>query len=186
MTGAMRRKQPISRKARGTILKSPSFLGFVSSSVAASRNKSVVRKRDTRPELLLRSALWRLRLRYRVDVARLHGRPDIVFVVARVVVFCDGDFWHGRDWPTRRRKLRQGSNAPYWIEKIRTNMARDRARTAVLEREGWRVLRVWEGDILADPHRQALRIARVVRSRVEPIGHVLTTLSSAIRKRQLA
>src|SRR5438045_941326 len=111
MAGAMRRKQPISSKARAKMLTSPSFLGFVSSAVAASRSKSVVRKRDTRPELLLRSALWRLRLRYRVDVGRLHGRPDIVFVAARVVVFCDGDFWHGKDWPTRQRKLRQGSNA---------------------------------------------------------------------------
>lgn len=65
--------------------------------------------------MLLRRAIWTLGLRYRVDVATLVGRPDLVFPRERVVVFCDGDFWHGRDLLARIAKLRKGSNAPYWV-----------------------------------------------------------------------
>ncbi len=129
----------------------PSFKGRRAASEkasAAARGSS--KKRDTRCEMLLRRALWAAGLRYRKDVASLPGRPDIVFRHARVVVFCDGDFWHGRDWHARKRKLADGHNAPYWVGKIERNMQRDRERTDALELDGWRVLRFWETDIARD------------------------------------
>lgn len=98
---------------------------------------------------MLRRELWRRGFRYRVDVADLPGRPDIVFTKARLVVFVDGDFWHGRDWSDRKARLETGSNALYWISKIERNIARDRAVIASLEDDGWCVLRVWEGDVRA-------------------------------------
>jgi DNA mismatch endonuclease (patch repair protein) len=115
----------------------------------AARGSS--KKQDTKPELLLRRALWRVGRRgYRVDVSKLPGRPDLVFFRQKVVVFCDGDFWHGRDLEQRIARLERGHNAPYWVEKIRGNVARDRLRDEDLRRAGWRVVRAWESDIHND------------------------------------
>lgn len=104
-------------------------------------------------------------LRYRIHRADLPGRPDVVFVAARVAVFVDGDFWHGRDWRSRRARLARGANAPYWLAKIAANRTRDRRSTAALQRHGWTVIRVWERDVLADPERIANAVARSVRGR---------------------
>jgi DNA mismatch endonuclease (patch repair protein) len=100
--------------------------------------------------VLLRRQLWRSGFRYRLHAVDLPGKPDIVFRRARVVVFCDGDFWHGRDWRRRREKLSRGTNAPYWIAKIAANLARDRRNTRALRRSGWIVVRLWETDVLRD------------------------------------
>ena len=127
--------------------------------------RSASAKRDTRCEILLRSALWKLGLRYRVNVRSLPGRPDIVFPSRRVVVFCDGDFWHGREFSRRLKKLAKGHNAQYWTMKIRRNIERDHERTSELERAGWLVLRFWETDILRDPSGVADGAARVIKSR---------------------
>ena len=114
---------------------------------AAARGAS--KKSGTKPELALRRALWRAGLRYRKNVVSLPGKPDIVFKGARVAVFCDGDFWHGRDWPGRRARLAEGHNSDYWIAKIERNMERDRRNNEELARMGWTVVRVWEGDVEA-------------------------------------
>lgn len=129
----------------------------------AARGSS--KKSGTKPELLLRRALWRLGCRYRKNVRNLSGKPDIVFPGPRVAVFCDGDFWHGKDWASRRRKLQDGHNADYWVAKIERNMERDRSHTAALEAEGWVVVRVWESDVRRDPDTIAESIAKIVRAR---------------------
>lgn len=102
-------------------------------------------------------------MRYRIDVTNLVGRPDLVFRAARVVVFCDGDYWHGRDLDRRLAKLAAGHNAPYWVAKITSNVERDRRVTAALEHEGWLVLRYWETDI----KKSAPVIAREVATHVQ-------------------
>jgi DNA mismatch endonuclease (patch repair protein) len=112
--------------------------------------------------------VWGLGLRYRKNVQSLPGKPDLVFPTARVAVFCDGDFWHGRQWRKLRRQLARGTNARYWLAKIRANMRRDAATTAELRRIGWKVIRVWEREIFHDPHRIAVRIKRIVDSRSNP------------------
>lgn len=152
----------LNRRKRRRVLKAPSFLGLIPTSPTASRVKGSVGRRDTTPETLLRRFLWRLGLRYRVDKADLIGRPDIVFVSARVAVFCDGDFWHGRNWPARRKRLRNGANASYWVAKIKANRARDRRQTAALESGGWLVIRLWEGEIKANPSKAAALVHRAV------------------------
>lgn len=115
---------------------------------AAARGSS--RKTDTKCELRLRHALWAAGCRYRKDVSTLPGRPDIVFPKARLVIFCDGDFWHGRDWESRQQKLSRGTNSDYWLAKIQRNIERDRQNTLHLKEMGWTVLRVWESEILSD------------------------------------
>jgi DNA mismatch endonuclease, patch repair protein len=115
-------------------------------SSAAARSAS--KKTNTRCEIVLRRELWRRGLRFRLHVQGLPGRPDIVFPRARLAVFCDGDFWHGRDLQRRLETLALGHNAEYWVAKIRRNVERDRKQTRTLEDAHWTVLRVWETDVL--------------------------------------
>ena len=112
-------------------------------------------KTDTRCELMLRRELWRRGIRFRIHRAELPGRPDIVFTKQRLAVFCDGDFWHGRDLNSRLAKLAKGHNPEYWIAKVRKNAERDRLQTLALEAMGWKVLRFWETDV----YRQTSGIA---------------------------
>ena len=137
----------------------PSYKGRRPASEQASRAaRGASRKTDTRCEVKLRSPLWRAGKRFRKNLATLPGRPDVVFPAARLAVFCDGDFWHGKSWTERKEKLAQGSNAGYWIAKIETNMARDREHTARLEGSGWTVLRFWESAILSSPELVAAQV----------------------------
>ena len=116
------------------------------------------KKQDTKPELVLRRALFARGLRYRIHHPGLPGRPDIVFTAQRLVVFCDGDFWHGRDLRVRLAKLKRGHNAEYWQSKIISNVARDRHQTRVLRAAGWVVLRFWETEIQQNASAIASRI----------------------------
>jgi DNA mismatch endonuclease (patch repair protein) len=141
----------------------PSFEGLLAASAKASRIASAnSAKRDTKPELLLRRALRHSGVRYEVDACSLPGRPDLVFSAARLVVFCDGDFWHGRNLRARLRKLRAGHNSSYWVSKIATNVARDRKVEKLLRDLGWTVMRFWESDIRANPYRAANAVLRVL------------------------
>lgn len=160
--------------------RAPSYRGREPASARASAAaRGASKKADTRCEVLLRSVLWRAGCRFRKNVAELPGKPDIVFSRARVVVFCDGDFWHGRDWGARRCKLSQGSNAGYWVEKIRRNRERDQERTQLLKENGWTVLRFWETDILSDPDGPAAQILRLLDQRCH---RRTASLSSAPRE----
>jgi len=103
--------------------------------------------------------------RYRKNCTELPGTPDLVFSGARVAVFCDGDFWHGRDWACLRRKLESGTNPGYWAAKIESNIKRDTRNAASLEAAGWIVLRLWETDIKRDPIAAAELVKRVLDER---------------------
>src|SRR4051812_41709016 len=122
----------------------PSFNGYSAASQISSRCKKSNRASGTAHEVMLRRELWRSGLRFRKNSRVLPGKPDIVFPSARLAVFCDGDFWHGRDWRRLRRKLKRGSNHDYWVAKISSNKKRDRQHTRKLQRDGWNVLRLWE------------------------------------------
>jgi DNA mismatch endonuclease (patch repair protein) len=128
---------------------------------------SEVRATDSRAEILLRREIWRRGLRFRKNVPTLPGRPDIVFSSARLVVFVDGDWWHGRSWKERgfRSFEEQFSHhrGEWWKAKIQRNMDRDREVNRLLRRDGWRVLRVLESRVLRNPDLIGSRIERLVR-----------------------
>ncbi len=144
----------------------PSFRGLRPASEAASQSKRANRKTDSAHELLLRRELTKLGLRYRKYAADLPGKPDIVFRTARVVVFCDGDFWHGRHWVRLKRYLSCRHNGKYWIAKIARNRERGRDVSRKLANAGWNVIRIWETDILRDPVASALLVDKIVRKRL--------------------
>lgn len=106
---------------------------------------SRIRSRDTKPEMMLRKALWTKGIRYRIHTKGLPGSPDIVIRKYRLAIFVDGEFWHGKDWEQTRNRLR--SNRDFWIAKIERNMERDRNNKAALKAIGYTVFRFWDDDI---------------------------------------
>lgn len=113
-----------------------------------SKNMSRIRSSDTEIEKIVRSKLWSQGYRYRKNYSKLPGKPDIVFTREKVAVFCDSDFWHGREWATLKKRLR--TNSDYWIPKIEKNRKRDAEVSLQLGLIGWKVLRFWETDIKKD------------------------------------
>ncbi|OPZ16182.1 MAG: Very short patch repair protein [candidate division BRC1 bacterium ADurb.BinA364] len=119
-----------------------------------------VRGRDTSAEWRLRRALWARGLRgYRIDSRRLPGRPDAAYSRWKLAIFVDGCFWHG--CPDHCRM--PNSNRAYWEAKIGRNIARDRRTDAELASMGWRVLRIWEHEVKADPAAAAMKAERALR-----------------------
>ena len=119
------------------------------------------RSTGTSSEKALAKLLWRAGHRYRLNDKSVLGKPDICFKRHRVAVFCDGEFWHGKDWAKKRRRI--GQNRAYWIPKIERNMARDKAVNKALRKQGWTVLRFWHADIKRDPQKCADEVLRYFR-----------------------
>jgi DNA mismatch endonuclease (patch repair protein) len=114
---------------------------------------SRIRGFDSRIEVSVRNELDRLGVKYEANVMSLPGRPDLVFRAAKLIVFVDGDFWHGYRYPAWRRPL-----SPYWKAKIERNRRRDRLNHAKLRRHGWRVMRLWAHQVKSDLPRCIERI----------------------------
>jgi len=108
---------------------------------------SHIKGKGTSIELKLRKALWHEGLRYRTNYRKLPGSPDITITRYKIAIFCDSEFWHGKDWRRLRRKLAKGNNPDFWIAKIRRNRQRDRQVDRRLAVMGWTVLHFWEDDI---------------------------------------
>jgi len=112
---------------------------------------SRVRDRDNLGEVALRKALWRRGYRYRLQVRELPGRPDLVFPRHRVVVFVDGDYWHGRalreGGDAALRQVIRGSRFEWWHAKLARNVVRDDEVTRALSAADWTVLRIWESEL---------------------------------------
>lgn len=144
----------------------PRFSGLRAASPASSKAKKLTPSTNTEPELQLHKILRRVGLRFRVHCSALPGKPDIVFAAARLVVFCDGDFWHGRNWRTLKPLLDRRANAEYWVAKITANRRRDARVGRELRAAGWCVVRVWETDVRSNGSRVGARILRLVTARV--------------------
>ena len=110
-----------------------------------SRNMKSNKGKDTKPELLLRKELWRRGLRYRKNYKELYGKPDIVFLGARIAVFVDGKMWHGYDWEHQKDDFK--SRRDYWIPKIEQNIEHDYEVTQELISLDWLVMRFWDFEI---------------------------------------
>lgn len=136
-----------------------------------SRIMASIRGRDTKPEMELRRRLHARGHRYRVHRKVLRWRPDIVFVKPRVAVFVDGCFWHGKAWRTARKGAFAScdewlaSLPPYWQEKIRRNMERDRRATRALRKDGWSVIRIWEDELARNPEACVRKVERALARR---------------------
>ena len=112
-----------------------------------SKTMSKIKGKDTSIEVALRKALWHEGFRYRKNYKDLPGRPDIAITKYKIAIFCDSEFFHGKDWDKLKSKLEHGNNPDYWIPKIERNIERDREKDMQLSYAGWRVLHFWGNDI---------------------------------------
>ena len=133
--------------------------------VIVSRSMRAVRSHGTAPEVEIRSELRRMGYEFKSNVTTLPGEPDLVFAQKRLAVFVDGDFWHGRQWKLRRfstleKQFRSVNNRDYWVNKISSNMRRDRRVRRELRQLVWHVVRVWESDWRQKPARCLTKIQR--------------------------
>lgn len=125
-----------------------------------SLRMSNIRSKDTHPEIILRKALWIKGIRYRLNVKKLSGKPDIVIGKYKLAIFVDGEFWHGFNW--EEKKLRIKANKDYWIPKIEKNMQRDMQNTADLEAIGYTVMRFWEHEVRKNLEGCVLQISAAI------------------------
>lgn len=106
---------------------------------------SKVKSKNTNIEILLRQALWKKGFRYRKNYNKLMGTPDIVFLKAKLAIFCDSEFWHGKYF--LEGKSIPKTNTKFWVEKIERNIVRDKDIDIQLYNMGWKVLHFWGNDI---------------------------------------
>ena len=111
------------------------------------KNMKNIKNKDTGIEMTLRNALWEKGYRYRKNDKRLPGKPDIVLTKYKIAIFCDSEFFHGKDWEALKLQLERGKNADFWIKKISKNQQRDEEVDKQLQYLGWTVIRFWGKDI---------------------------------------
>ena len=115
-----------------------------------SKCMSHIRGKDTSIEVALRKALWHKGYRYRKNYKELPGSPDIALTKYKIAIFCDSEFWHGKDWDVLKPKLLKGNNPDYWVKKIERNRERDMEIDRQLLFRGWTVIHFWGKEILKD------------------------------------
>ena len=115
------------------------------------KNMSHIKNKDSKIELALRKALWDKGYRYRKNYKKLPGKPDIVLTRYKIAIFCDSEYFHGKDFEKLKKQLSKSRNSDFWIDKIQKNMERDREVNRLLGMMDWTVLRFWGKEILKNP-----------------------------------
>lgn len=129
------------------VLKFKKELGFQTTTERSALMKKI-RSKETKSEQQLRKVLWKFGIRYRINVKALPGSPDIVIRKKMLVIFVDGEFWHGYNWEIKKEKIK--TNRGFWIPKIERNIQRDLENNDALKKMGFNVLRFWEHEIKKD------------------------------------
>lgn len=111
------------------------------------RNMQGIKSKNTKIEVILRKALWERGIRYRKNYDKLPGKPDIVLTKYKIAIFCDSEFFHGKDWEVLKPRLEKGENSEFWVAKISRNRERDDEVNKRLLFMGWTVIRFWGDDI---------------------------------------
>jgi len=114
---------------------------------------SHIRSSDTKPEVFFRKALWKWGIKYRKNVKSLFGSPDIAIKKYKIVIFIDGDFWHGNDWGRKHFSSQEAllsSYSEYWQKKIKRNIARDKEVNKYYKKIGWTIIRFWVSETEKD------------------------------------
>lgn len=127
------------------------------------KNMKAIKAKDTKAEIVLRKELWNRGFRYRKNYKTIKGSPDIAFTKYKVAVFCDGEFWHGKDFD--KGAINVDTNKEFWNQKILRNIERDKEVNKALESAGWTVLRFWNNDIIKNTELCINRIIFEIESK---------------------
>ena len=146
----------------------PNTTTTVPPSPTRRKNMQAIHSRDTSIELTLRKALWHRGIRYRKNYKALPGKPDIAITRYKIAVFCDSEFFHGRNWASSlKAQVLRGNNAEFWSGKIERNMARAMETAPRLTTMGWTVIHFWGEEI----NRHLDDCIRVVEEAIEEAKH---------------
>ena len=138
------------------------------------KNMQNIKGTDSRPEVVLRKALWSKGHRYRKNYKKLPGKPDIVFPKYKLCVFVDSEFFHGKNFDngyeskkynSLREQLENSDNSEFWLNKIKRNMERDGEVNLKLQNSGWTVIRFWSKEALKHTDNYGLEIEKVLNSK---------------------
>lgn len=134
-----------------------------------SKNMRAIKSTATKAELTLAKSLWHIGLRYRKNNKKVFGCPDLTFRNLKIAIFVDGEFFHGKDWETRKKPK---TNSEYWIKKIERNIQRDVEVNQYLESHNWKVLRFWSNDIKKNLGSCVSEILNTITYRTEQLMKV--------------
>lgn len=135
----------------------------VHNSEQRSKNMRAIKGTETKEEIRLAKALWHLGYRYRKNNRKVFGTPDLTFSQLKIAIFVDGEFFHGKDWETRKKPE---TNAEFWIKKIERNIQRDIEVNTYLESQSWKILRFWSNDIKKNLDICILQIQNTISERL--------------------
>jgi DNA mismatch endonuclease (patch repair protein) len=133
---------------------------------------SAVKNKDTKPEIFFRKALWKWGIRYRKN-AKLFGKPDVSIKKYKLVIFIDGDFWHGNNWKIRKLSSLEAELANYsdfWKKKILANIKRDKKVNDYYNSLNWMVLRFWQSDIEKNINDCIIKILNIINTKKQEIS----------------
>ena len=114
------------------------------------RNMQAIKSSNTKIEVLLGKELWKRGYRYRKNNKTVFGKPDFTMKKYKIAIFCDSEFWHGKDWQFLNKRLQ--TNRTFWVEKIERNIKRDLEVNNKLNEDNWHVIRFWGQDIIKNVH----------------------------------
>ncbi|MBI1968413.1 very short patch repair endonuclease [Candidatus Woesearchaeota archaeon] len=129
-----------------------------------SYNMSMIKSRNTKPEIILRKTLRQNGFRgYRINSTGIYGKPDLIFPKYKIALFIDGCQWH----KCKHHYVKPKTNALFWAEKINGNVHRDQIVTKTLKKQGWLVLRIWEHDLKKkDIYKVAAKLTLKLKKRM--------------------
>lgn len=129
------------------------------------RCMSNIHAKNTKPEILVRKELFKRGFRYRINVSKLPGKPDIVLPKYKTAIFINGCFWHGHEGC--RHFIIPKTNADYWISKIRRNQQRDKESILKLQQAGWKVLTIWECELTSSSFTETIcKITTIINTHI--------------------
>ena len=127
------------------------------------KNMQAVKGKNSKIEKKLAQALRSKGYKFKKNYAKVPGKPDIVFLPLKIAIFCDSEFWHGKDWRLKKREIK--SNRKFWYSKIESNIARDKEVNSILRNVGWKVMRFWGKKIENNAGKCVQAIEAVIKER---------------------
>lgn len=122
-----------------------------------------IKSKGTKIEELLGKALWSRGLRYRRNNKNVFGKPDFTFQKHKIAIFCDSEYFHGKDWEIKKHRIK--TNTEFWQEKIERNIERDKDVNEYLLKNGWQVIRFWGEDIKKNLDICVLKIEQAIEDK---------------------
>ena len=137
------------------------------------KNMSANKGKGTKLELLFGKLLWNAGVRYCKNDKTVFGKPDFVIRKMKIAIFCDGEFWHGRNWEERKNDHK--SNCDFWHSKIERNIRRDKEVNEQLKAQGWTVFRFWETEITKESDKCLNRILNYMNAKTKATDKIAIT-----------